>query len=93
MDWVKSRKSGLEAFQTGRYEKTEQHFIAAVAAAKKFGASDHRLACSFNDLGMLYHALGRLTEAEPLYRRAIAIDEKLGRQDDENFAVTLENLA
>ena len=93
MGWDKSSRAGHEAFRGGGYEKAEQHLKAAVSAAKKFGATDRRLALSLGDLGMLYHSLGRLSEAEPLYRRAIAIDEKNGDTDDQNSAVTLENLA
>ena len=80
MGWEESSAAGAEAFQKGLYDKAERHFASALAEAKKLGKDDPRLAQAMNDLAMLYHALGRLTEAEPLYRRAISIDEKQGER-------------
>jgi len=44
-----------------------------------------------NELAVLHHAGGRLSEAEPLYRRALAIWEKL--PDRIELATLLSNLA
>jgi len=41
---------------------------------------DHpQLARTLSDLGYVYYILGRYMEAEPLYRRALAILEKAGK--------------
>lgn len=93
MEWVKSSKFGVEAFQRGRYDQAERHLTDALTAAKKLGPDGSVLARAYNDLASVLHALGRLREAEPLYRKALSIDERDGDSDPVNAAVTLENLA
>ena len=48
---------------------------------------------SLNDLALLYEAQGRYAEAEPLYKRALAIDEKALGPDDPSVGTSLNNLA
>ena len=48
---------------------------------------------TLNNLAGLLRATNRLAEAEPLYRRALAIDEASGGADHPNVATTLNNLA
>ena len=93
MGWNENINAGRDAFQMGEYEKAERFFSGALTDAQKLGKTDPRLAQSLNDLAMLYHSLGRLTEAEPLYRKAIGIDEKRGDEARMDIAITLENLA
>ncbi len=93
MGWKEISRAGARAFQNGEYVEAERHFAVAVIEAKKLGAGDRRLAHAMNDLAMFYHALGRLAEAEPLYRRAISIDESSGLPADPDYVVTLENVA
>jgi tetratricopeptide (TPR) repeat protein len=45
------------------------------------------------DLGMLYHIQGRYAEAEPFYKRALAIREKAFGPDHPNVAESLSLLA
>lgn len=42
---------------------------------------------------MLYHVQGRYAEAEPLYNRALTIDQKRLPADDPDLAVAFGNLA
>jgi tetratricopeptide (TPR) repeat protein len=93
MGWEDISKAGAQAFQNGDYGEAERQFAGAVSEAKQLGPDDPRLAHAMNDLAMFYHALGRLTEAEPLYRRAISIDEVSGLAASPDFVVTLENIA
>ena len=61
--------------------------------AENFGPNDLRLATTLNDLGLLYRAEGKFKDAEPLYRRSLAIREnKLGASNPA-VAVSLNNLA
>jgi tetratricopeptide (TPR) repeat protein len=75
--WQKAIPEGKQLREQGRYAEAEQVHVLAVAEAEKFGPEDRRLALSLNELAALYHATGRLREAEPLYRRALAIWERL----------------
>jgi tetratricopeptide (TPR) repeat protein len=51
------------------------------------------VAVNLNNLAACCQAQGRLDEAEPLYRRALAIKEKLLGNDHPDTALTLHNLA
>ncbi len=91
--WEKSNASGEEAYRQGRYAEAEQHLTAALKEAEDFGPEDPRLALSLNNLAVLYKTQGKYAQAEPLYKRAIAIDEKALRLDHPKVARTLENYA
>jgi tetratricopeptide (TPR) repeat protein len=51
------------------------------------------VATDLNNLAALLYATNRQAEAEPLYRRALAIDEKSFGPDHPNVARDLNNLA
>ncbi len=59
----------------------------------RFGPQDPRLATSLNNLAGLYRAQGKYAEAEPLYKRALAIGEKTLGPEHPHVAMTLENYA
>ena len=48
---------------------------------------------SLNNLAVLYQGQGRYAEAEPLYKRALAIREKALGPDHPDVAASLNNLA
>jgi tetratricopeptide (TPR) repeat protein len=48
---------------------------------------------SLNNLGLLYQNQGRYADAEPLYKRALAIREKAVGPDHSDVALSLNNLA
>ena len=50
-------------------------------------------ALSLNNLAVLYDSQGKLTEAEPLYRRALEIRERVLGPDHPDTALSLNNLA
>jgi len=51
------------------------------------------VAIDLNNLAMLYKAQGKYSAAEPLYQRALAIDEKALGPDHDKTAAIAENLA
>ncbi len=51
------------------------------------------MAQSLNNLALLYQAQGRYAEAEPLYKRALAIMEKALGPEHPHVATSLENYA
>ncbi len=59
----------------GNYVEGEKHFRAALKAAEGFGPEDPRLAASLGGLAEVLRLQGRYAEAEPLYKRALAINE------------------
>ncbi len=61
---------------------------------KRFLAQRHpEVAASLNNLAILYADQGRYAEAEPLYKRALAIKEKVLGPEHVDFATTLDSLA
>ncbi len=66
---------------------------AALKEAEGFGPQDPRLATSLNNLAVVYDDLARYAEAEPLYKRALAIREKALGPDQPRLAKGLYNIA
>ena len=92
-DWERKIDAGTNAFQQGHYAEAEKLWLAALEQAEKFGPQDQRLATSLNNLAVLYRTQGRYAEAEPLYKRALAIREKTLGPEHPNVAQSLENYA
>jgi len=54
---------------------------------------DPEVGTLLNNLAELYRVQGRYAEAEPLYKRALAISEKALGPDHPNVGIPLSNLA
>ncbi|MFQ5695897.1 MAG: tetratricopeptide repeat protein, partial [Terriglobia bacterium] len=91
--WEKYMEAGAKAYQQGRYAEAEKPWQAALKEAEGFGPEDPRLATTLNTLAALYQAQGRYAEAEPLSKRAIAIDEQVLGPDHPDLAKALNTLA
>ncbi len=91
--WESYITAGQQAYQQADYAEAEKQLEAALKEAEAFGPDDVRLATSLNNLAQLYHAQARYAEAEPLYKRALAIWEKALGLDHPNVATALNNLA
>jgi tetratricopeptide (TPR) repeat protein len=57
------------------------------------GPDAPEIATALNNLAFTYGSLARYVEAEPLYRRAIEIDEKVLGKDHRSVAIRYDNLA
>ncbi len=75
-EWRAHMDAGAAANQRGDYGAAERSFTAAINEAEMLGENDSRLAATLNNLALLYEKQGRHAEAEPLYRRSLAIVEK-----------------
>ena len=69
--------------------------LQALAGDQRKGAGpDHPdVATSLNNLAVLYDDQGRYADAEPLYKRSLAIREKALGPDHPDVATSLNNLA
>lgn len=90
--WEQHIRAGLAAQQQGNYGEAVKQIKAALEAAKAFGPDNPRLATTLNNLAVLYDEQGRYAEAEPLYKRALAIVEKALGPEHPNIATNLNNL-
>jgi len=86
-------RAGVAAYQQGHYAEAVKQTKAALSAAEAFGPDDPRLATTLNHLALFYDAQGKYAEAEPLYKRALAIREKILGPEHPRLAITLNNLA
>jgi len=77
-----------------RATRKPSRYFSARLPLKREGWSDHPdTATGLNNLALLYKSQGRYGEAEPLYRRALAIREKASGPDHPDIAQSLNNLA
>ena len=91
--WKSHLDSGKKALEEGDYATAQKQFLAALQEAEDFGPQDSRLATTLNNLAVLYHTQGKYSDAEPLYRRALAIREKSLGPKHPDVATSLNNLA
>lgn len=91
--WEKASAKASEAFQQGKYDEAETLWKAALKDAESFPPDDPRLVVSLKSLADLYDDQKKLTEAEPLYQRLLAIEEKVQGSDHPDVATTLYRLA
>jgi tetratricopeptide (TPR) repeat protein len=74
--WETYLDAAKTAAQQGRHADAEKMFSVALKEAEQFGAQDVRVATTLSALADLYRGQNKWPEAEPLYRRALTIQEK-----------------
>ncbi len=89
--WKTYMNTAAEAYKQGRYTDAEEPLKAALKEVQRLG-QDSPLGTTLNKLALLYHAQGMYAEAEPLYKRSLAIREALGSEHS-NLAQGLDNYA
>src|SRR5215472_5284392 len=90
--WDEHFSRGEESQRNGRYEQAAMEFEAALHSARRENPADVRVAVTWNNLGVVYNALGRTHEAENSYLKAIAFYEDRP-QFLSALAAPLDNLA
>ena len=79
--WETYQSAGHQAIEDRRVADAERLLLAAAKHIETISPDDPRLANTLNDLGVLYGIQNRDIEAEALFKRALAINEKaFGRQ-------------
>lgn len=91
--WNTYNDAGMQALKVAQYAKAERMLKLALREAELSGLSDTRVATSLNNLALLYGDQGKYDQAEPLYKRSLAISEKAFGPGHPNVATSLENLA
>ena len=75
-----------------KYDKAESHFLAAMYMWKQCHESDtNEIANCLNALGISLDSQGKQSEAEPFYRQAVGIFEKL--KESSNVVIVVANLS
>ena len=91
--WERHMGAAVAAYQQSNYAEAVAQSKAALKAREAFGSEYPRLANTFSNLSLFYNAQGKYARAEPLYRRALAIVEKVLGPEHPNVASDLNNLA
>lgn len=71
--WEERVRNLRSAFEEARYADAERECRAALQCAESFGYQDPRFISTLNDLGEIYRAQGRYSEAEPVLQQALAL--------------------
>jgi len=87
--WRKAARAGLLSLPADEAPM----FVPVVTEQKRATAPTIPIGIDLNNLAELLTDTNRLSEAEPLYRRALAISEKRYGADHPNVATGLNNLA
>jgi tetratricopeptide (TPR) repeat protein len=72
-NWIVSNEAGVQAFEKERYDEAAQSFRQAVQHAEKLTPVDYRLEESLHGLAESYRLQKKYSEAEPIYRRYLAV--------------------
>ena len=72
-NWIVSYNAGLAAFESSRYEDAAQKFLQALPYAEKLTPVDERLEDNLHGLAEAYRLQKRYADAEPVYRRYLAL--------------------
>ncbi len=91
--WERQIEASDAAYQQGNYGEAIKQGEAALIAAQAFGPDNFRVANTLNNLASIYKSRGNYRQAEPLYLRALAIDEKVLGPEHPDMADKLANLA
>jgi tetratricopeptide (TPR) repeat protein len=77
--------------EEGKYPEAEAAIPMLWQEARKPGRGDQYRAAAYNNIGLLYHEMGKCTEARNSYERALDIWSRLGAEE-ELWSVTATNL-
>ena len=94
-DLLKLNREVFQLYQAGAYDQALAKANEAVALAERlYGTTDHPTAAAeLKFVVQVLRAAGRSAEAEPLIRRALAIDEKALGPDNPAVALDIQILA
>ena len=91
--WESHNEEGRRLFSQGDLDAAEREFIAAIREATSLGADNVRLASSLGSLGQIKYRQKDLEQAEALFRRALAIRERVLGADHFSLVQAVNNLA
>jgi tetratricopeptide (TPR) repeat protein len=91
--WRASMSDASMAETAGDYARAAALYRDAVRIAEAFEPGDPRRTVSLNALAMIHDMLGQFTDAEVMYRRALAAIKESSPVSDLNRAMVLTNLS
>jgi tetratricopeptide (TPR) repeat protein len=93
-NWQYAQPAGTLAYMMGDYATAASFKEATLSlVTSAFGPDASETATALNNLALTYQSLARYMEAEPLFRRAIEIGERVLGKDHPTVATRYNNLA
>ncbi|MBP7863334.1 tetratricopeptide repeat protein [bacterium] len=81
----------IEHYKKGRYKNAESKFLEAIEEAGKSTAKDDNLYVGLTNLAGMYKMQSKFALAEPVYKRAMLIQQRDFGPDDLKVAVATDN--
>ncbi len=91
--WERYNLSGQQAMSSGKSADAEQAFRLALQEAEKIGTFDGKVAISCVNLANCLRQQGRFAEAEPLYKQAMVVKDKVFGPLHKELIPVLDNYA
>jgi tetratricopeptide (TPR) repeat protein len=91
-NWTELHQQTAVLFLNRRNREAQLALEESIASARRRGDSSAGFAGALNDLGTLYHEVGRLTDAERAYKESLSVWARIDGTHPK-VAVTLGNLA
>ncbi len=91
-EWQLRMEEGSAAEDAGDYAKALASYRSATQVAEHFDPGDRRRAVAWNFVSVMYDALGRFSEAEAGYRRALKAAAASTGKSSSDYALVLGNL-
>src|SRR5579875_1410816 len=77
LEWRILNQEVMELYRAGKYDRALVLARKALQVAEQSAGPNHPdVAASLNNLALVYEAQGDYAKAEPLFKRALAINEK-----------------
>jgi len=83
---------GNTAVERGQYGEAENLLHAEIEQAERIGSLNPHLACSLNELGILYAKQHKYEQAEPMFQRSLGVCVAVLGSDHPDVAVILKNI-
>jgi tetratricopeptide (TPR) repeat protein len=91
-EWQRLLAAAADAEAAGDYRASLAAYQEVLHQLEQQGIGDQRLLRAVNLLACAYELVGRYSDAETYYRRALKIAESTGGQNTPDYAVLLSNL-
>lgn len=92
-DWKMQMWLGRKSYEQGKYMVAAEKFHKALNDLETAAVHDECLAVTLNNLALCYCAQGKHKEADPLYQRALSIDQSSGSASKLMLAEDFSNIA
>lgn len=92
-DWNMQMWLGQQSYERGKYSVAQEKFQKALRDLEALHINDERLAMTLNSLALCYCAQGKHKDSDPLYQRALSIDESSSQHGKLRLAEDFSNIA